>query len=41
MKKYRDEKFPVNIVRPSHTYDESSVPLGVHEKMKVGKLLKE
>ena len=32
MKKYRDEKFPVTIVRPSHTYDERSVPLGVHGK---------
>lgn len=27
---YRDEGFPVTIVRPSHTYDERSVPLGVH-----------
>ena len=24
------EKFPVTIIRPSHTYDERSVPLGVH-----------
>lgn len=30
MKLYREEKFPVTIVRPSHTYDERSVPLGVH-----------
>ena len=30
MKKYREEGFPVTIVRPSHTYDERSVPLGVH-----------
>jgi len=30
MKLYRDEGFPVTIVRPSHTYDERSVPLGVH-----------
>ena len=30
MKAYRDEGFPVTIVRPSHTYDERSVPLGVH-----------
>ena len=30
MKLYREEKFPVTIVRPSHTYDEWSVPLGVH-----------
>lgn len=30
MKKYRDEGYPITIVRPSHTYDERSVPLGVH-----------
>ena len=29
MKQYRDNGFPVTIVRPSHTYDERSVPLGV------------
>ena len=29
-KKYREEGFPVTIVRPSHTYDERNVPLGVH-----------
>ena len=32
LKKYRDEGFPVTIVRPSHTYDERHVPLGVHGK---------
>ena len=32
MEKYRTEGFPVTIVRPSHTYDERSVPLGVHGK---------
>ncbi|MCR4605314.1 MAG: NAD-dependent epimerase/dehydratase family protein [Eubacterium sp.] len=30
MKKYREEGFPVTIVRPSHTYDEKNIPLGVH-----------
>jgi nucleoside-diphosphate-sugar epimerase len=30
MEKYRESGFPVTIVRPSHTYDERSVPLGVH-----------
>lgn len=30
LEKYRTEGFPVTIVRPSHTYDERSVPLGVH-----------
>ena len=32
MKKYREMGFPVTIVRPSHTYDERNVPLGVHGK---------
>lgn len=30
MDMYEQEDFPVTIVRPSHTYDERSVPLGVH-----------
>ena len=30
MKAYRETGFPVTVVRPSHTYDERSVPLGVH-----------
>jgi len=30
IQKYRECGFPVTIVRPSHTYDERSVPLGVH-----------
>lgn len=30
MRQYRDHGFPVTIVRPSHTYDERSIPLGVH-----------
>ena len=30
MERYREDGFPVTIVRPSHTYDERSVPLGVH-----------
>ncbi|MDR1353021.1 MAG: SDR family oxidoreductase [Treponema sp.] len=29
-RKYREDGFPFTIVRPSHTYDERSVPLGVH-----------
>jgi nucleoside-diphosphate-sugar epimerase len=32
MKKYREEGFPVTIIRPSYTYDERNVPLGVHGK---------
>ncbi|MDA3901398.1 MAG: SDR family oxidoreductase [Spirochaetes bacterium] len=30
MQLYRESGFPVTIVRPSHTYDERSIPLGVH-----------
>ena len=29
---YQNESFPVTIVRPSHTYNEKSVPLGIHGK---------
>ena len=29
-KVYREEGFPVTVIRPSHTYDERRVPLGVH-----------
>ncbi len=32
MRMYREEGFPVTIVRPSHTYDEKNIPLGVHGK---------
>ena len=32
MERYREDAFPVTIVRPSHTYDERSIPLGVHGK---------
>ncbi|MBO7336022.1 MAG: NAD-dependent epimerase/dehydratase family protein, partial [Lachnospiraceae bacterium] len=32
MKVYRENGFPVTIIRPSHTYDERSIPLGVHGK---------
>ncbi|MBN2221031.1 MAG: SDR family oxidoreductase [Vallitaleaceae bacterium] len=32
MKIYREEGFPITIVRPSHTYDERSIPLGTHGK---------
>ena len=32
MDKYRNEEFPITIVRPSHTYDERNIPLGVHGK---------
>ncbi len=30
MKQYRENGFPVTIIRPSHTYCEKSVPVGVH-----------
>ncbi len=32
MEKYRNEGFPITIIRPSHTYDKKSIPLGVHGK---------
>ncbi len=32
MKLYREEGFPITIVRPSHTYCETAVPMGVHGK---------
>ncbi len=32
MEMYRKEGFPVTIIRPSHTYCEREVPLGVHGK---------
>jgi nucleoside-diphosphate-sugar epimerase len=30
IKQYRENGFPITIVRPSHTYDERTIPLGVH-----------
>lgn len=30
MSLYRQEQFPVTIVRPSHTYDERTIPMGMH-----------
>lgn len=30
MAEYRENGFPVTIIRPSHTYDDRSIPLGVH-----------
>ena len=32
VERYREQNFPITIVRPSHTYDERSAPLGVHGK---------
>lgn len=32
MKHYREDGFPVTIVRPSHTYSERSLPVGLHGK---------
>ncbi len=32
MKLYREEGFPITIVRPSHTYYKRSVPVGLHGK---------
>ncbi|MEO3945888.1 SDR family oxidoreductase [Gorillibacterium sp. CAU 1737] len=44
MKLYREEGFPVTIIRPSHTYAERSIPLGVkgnHGPWQVAKRLLE
>jgi nucleoside-diphosphate-sugar epimerase len=30
LKLYREENFPITIIRPSHTYSDQSIPLGVH-----------
>lgn len=30
IKQYREQGFPITIVRPSHTYSNRSIPLGVH-----------
>ena len=30
MAKYREDGFPITIIRPSHTYDEKRIPLGIH-----------
>lgn len=32
MKYYREDGFPVTIIRPSHTYSERSVPVAIHGK---------
>ena len=32
MDKYREDGFPVTIIRPSHTYDERHIPTGLHGK---------
>jgi len=39
-KMYRENGFPVTIIRPSHTYCEKSVPLGVHGDMGSWQVLK-
>ena len=38
MKQYRETGFPVTIVRPSHTYDERNIPLGVQGRRDPGRL---
>jgi nucleoside-diphosphate-sugar epimerase len=40
MKMYRENGFPITIVRPSHTYGDYSVPLGVHGKLGSWQVLK-
>lgn len=31
LRHYRDEGFPITIIRPSHTYGERSIPLAIHD----------
>ncbi|MCR4907749.1 MAG: NAD-dependent epimerase/dehydratase family protein [Lachnospiraceae bacterium] len=38
--RYKENGFPVTVVRPSHTYDERKVPLGVHGKKGSWQVLK-
>ena len=40
MDKYRNENFPITIIRPSHTYDERFVPMGAHGKNGSWQILK-
>lgn len=40
MKQYRDNGFPVTIIRPSHTYCERSVPIGIEPKNGTFQLIK-
>jgi len=40
MNLYREKGFPITIIRPSYTYDERSVPLGVHGKNGTWQVLK-
>ena len=40
MRKYREDGFPVTIVRPSHTYDERTIPLGVHGNLGFWQVIK-
>lgn len=40
MKLYREEGFPITIIRPSHTYDERNVPVGAHGDMGSWQVLK-
>ncbi len=40
MKLYREEGFPVTIVRPSHTFDERNVPVGVEGRKGCWQILK-
>ncbi|MDR2595967.1 MAG: SDR family oxidoreductase [Treponema sp.] len=40
LERYRESAFPITIVRPSHTYDERNVPLGVHGKKGSWQVLK-
>ena len=40
VKAYRETGFPITIIRPSHTYDERRVPVGLHGKIGSWQVLK-
>lgn len=40
IKAYREEGFPITIIRPSHTYDERNLPIGVDGRMGCYQVLK-
>ena len=40
MRMHRENGFPVTIIRPSHTYDERNVPVGVHGSKNAWQVLK-
>lgn len=40
LRQYREQGFPITIIRPSHTYDERNVPVGAHGNKNAWQVLK-